>query len=85
MYDPADVSSQNRPPTAPTKRVRFDSQSEGRATCPLDYVIVAAIHQRGPFRSRLLPVCCPVGEPGTASAQRRRPARPVTRTVVGWR
>jgi hypothetical protein len=38
-----------------------------------------------PFRSRLLPVCCPTRASGTAPAWRKRPARPVTRAVVGWR
>jgi hypothetical protein len=38
-----------------------------------------------PFRSRLLPVCCPTRASGTARAWRKRPARPVTRAVVGWR
>jgi hypothetical protein len=32
---------------------------------------------------RLLPLCCPVGRPGTAPARREQFARPVTRAVWG--
>ena len=64
--------------------MRYDSQLEGRVKpVPLDYVIVAAIEQRGPFRSWLLPVCCPAGGSRTAPAWRMASARPVTRAVLG--
>jgi hypothetical protein len=56
----------------------------GECLSPFDYV-VAAMKQRGPFPSRLLPVCCPAAGSGTAPAWRERSARPVTRAVVGWR
>ena len=54
----------------------------GEILSPLDYVVVTAIKQRGPFPSRLLPVCCPAAGSGTALARREFPARPVTRTLV---
>jgi hypothetical protein len=38
-----------------------------------------------PFRSRLLPVCCPKRGRGKTPARRGEPARPVTRAYVGWR
>jgi hypothetical protein len=51
---------------------------------PLDYVS-GRERAAGAVPSRLLPVCCPVREPGTAPARRMRPARPVTRALWGWR
>ena len=49
----------------------------------LDCVIVIAIEQRGPFRSQLLPVCCPGSGSKRTPARGRRPARSVTRAFVG--
>jgi hypothetical protein len=54
-------------------------------TCPFRSVSWPQSSSGWPFRSRLLPVCCPVEESGTAPARRKRPARPVTRALWGWR
>jgi hypothetical protein len=39
----------------------------------------------GPLRSWLLPVCCPSCGSRKTPARRKRPARPVTRALWGWR
>jgi hypothetical protein len=71
-------------PSRSTPSIRQRNRRSGKPV-PLDYVIVAAIEQRGPFRSQLLPVCCRRGDLGPRRPGGWHPPGRVTRTLVGWR